>query len=396
VEKAAALGWCVAAVAGLIAIGMVVQDGVTPVTVVLAAVAVVPFVLDALDIFLPRLAVTILVVPVAIILDGRASPSQANASAALFLLVLLAGHTAAIGSLTETFITLVPIEAWLLYEHAIAPPHFGVGWFGWIVGCLLSAGMGWTLHRELELFLDLHKAQSELAEQSFQQERRRIAREVHDVIAHSLTVTMLHLTGARLTLEHDPSATAEAIAALEEAERTGRQSLNEIRRTVGLLTTAPSDEPTTQPMPGAADLDALIEDFRSAGLGVTLTATGELAAVPSAIGLAVYRIVQESLSNAAKHAPGAPVTVEVAIGHEIRIVVRNPLTRTDSNVDGGLGIPGMVERAVLLGGTIAAGPGPGGWRVDAHLPTVAAPTPPTATTATGPTTTTSTTATATA
>jgi signal transduction histidine kinase len=390
VEKAAALGWCVAAVAGLIAIGIVVQDGVTPLTVVLAAVAVVPFVLDALDIFLPRLAVTTLVVPVAIVLDGRASQSQANASAALFLLVLLCGHTAAIGSLTETFITLAPIEGWLLYQHASAPPHFGVGWFGWIVGCLLSAGMGWTLHRELELFLELHQAQSELAEQAFQQERRRIAREVHDVIAHSLTVTMLHLTGARLTLEHDPSATAEAIAALEEAERAGRHSLNEIRRTVGLLAAPGGDQPTTEPLPGATDVDALVQDFRAAGLHATLTTSGDPTAVSAASGLALYRIVQESLTNAAKHAPGAPVIVEIAVGADIHVVIRNPITRVERTSEGGLGIAGMVERVFLLGGTLAAGPGPGGWMVDAHLPNVATLAAPTASSATGPTTTSST------
>jgi signal transduction histidine kinase len=367
-EKAIALCWGVAAVAGLIAIGTVAQDGPTPATVALCAAALAPFVLDAFGIFLPRVAMSAVVIPCAIVLDGRSPHGQANAAAVLFFLVVLAGHTAAIGSVAETLITIVPIEGWLLYERAVASGPYRVGWYGWIVGCLLGAGMGFALHRGLELFLDLHRAEQELVQQSFQQERRRIAREIHDVIAHSLTVSMLHLTGARLTLEHDPSATAEAMAALAEAERAGRQSLHQVRRTVGLLAATSADDPVNEPLPGAADLEALVEDFRTAGLSVSLRWSGPRSTVSDATGLAVYRIAQESLSNAAKHAPGAPVSVEVAIGPDVRLVVRNRMTRVEPTTDGGLGIPGMVERASLLGGTVTAGPHPQGWTVEACLP----------------------------
>jgi signal transduction histidine kinase len=365
VKKAAALGWCVAAVAALVGIGAVLQDGLSPLTAALAFLAVVPFVLDANDIFLPRLVMAAIVLPAAFALDARAP--DPNAAVALFFVVLLAGHTSALGSTADRLLTLAAAEGWLLYQHSVALPHFGTGWIGWIVGCVLATGMGYALHRELELFLQLHKAQAELAEQAVEDERRRIAREVHDVIAHSLTVTMLHLTGARLTLEHDPAATAEAIAALEEAERAGRQSLTEIRRTVGLLATA--EQSTAVPLPGARDLDALIADFRAAGLGVTLDVTGEIEATSANVGLALYRIVQESLTNAAKHAPGAPAHVAVTFATDVHVEVSNPLTQPERATDGGgLGIPGMTERAVLLGGSLAAGRIADAWVVTATIP----------------------------
>ena len=365
VRKAAALGWCVAAVAALVGIGAAIQDGPTFLTLGLAAVAVVPFVLDANDIFLPRVVMAAVVLPAAFALDAR-SP-QANAAAALFFVVLLVGHTSALGSTAERLFTLAATEGWLVYQRTVALAPYRSGWLGWIVGCFFATGMGYALHRELELFLQLHAAQAELAEKAIEEERRRIAREVHDVIAHSLTVTLLHLTGARLTLEHDPAATADAIAALEEAERAGRQSLTEIRRTVGLLAT--SEPSSATPLPGASDLDALVADFRAAGLDVTLGVIGDDAGTSANIGLALYRIVQESLTNAAKHAPGAPVRVEATFAADVRVEVSNPLTSPDGPSDvGGLGIPGMTERAALLGGSLTAGRIDEGWVVSATIP----------------------------
>jgi signal transduction histidine kinase len=369
VEKAAALGWCVAAVAALVGVGAVMQDGPSPFTAGLAAIALVPFVLDANDIFLPRLVAAAIVLPAAFALDALAP--QPNAAAALFLLVLLAGHTSALGSTAERLITLAAAEGWLVYQHSLALPSFGTGWIGWIVGCFLATGMGYALHRELKLFLQLHEAQAALALQAVEDERRRIAREVHDVIAHSLTVTMLHLTGARLTLEHDPGATAEALAALHEAERAGRQSLTEIRRTVGLLATSEqaSGGAPVAPLPGARDLEALVADFLAAGLEVTLTVTGDAEATSATVGLALYRIVQESLTNAAKHAPGAPVQVAASFATDVHVEISNPLTRPDrAGEAGGLGLPGMTERAELLGGSLAAGRIGDGWLVTATVP----------------------------
>src|SRR5207237_7269040 len=126
--------------------------------------------------------------------------------------------------------------------------------------------------------------------------RQRIAREIHDVVAHSLAVTMLHLTGARLALHRDPK---EAEQALLEAERLGRESLAEIRRTVGLL--APEGTGTAAPMPTAVDIPQLVREFEAAGLDVDFELTCDAHALARATGLGLYRVAQESLSKAVWH-----------------------------------------------------------------------------------------------
>jgi signal transduction histidine kinase len=146
--------------------------------------------------------------------------------------------------------------------------------------------------------------------QAVLEERQRIAREVHDVVAHSLSVTMLHLTAARRDLE-DGGDPAEAVESLREAERIGRQAVSDVRRTVGLLGSATADEP---PAPTVEDLPSLVAQFCAAGLAVDLTTAGDLAQVPPATGLGPYRIVQESLTNALQHAGGARTDVVVRYG----------------------------------------------------------------------------------
>ena len=138
----------------------------------------------------------------------------------------------------------------------------------WAVGFVLTWAAVRVLRAQRELLLELAAAQADLVRQSSAAERRRIAREIHDVIAHSLAVTMLHLTGARYVLTTDPQA---AVAALAEAERLGRQSLADVRRTVGLLDGDPTESgQTVPPLPGPHDLPNLVADYTRAGLSVIL------------------------------------------------------------------------------------------------------------------------------
>ena len=200
-----------------------------------------------------------------------------------------------------------------------------------------------------------------------EEERRRLAREVHDLIAHSLAVTMLQMSGARLALA--VGDTDEALAALADAETAGRSAMAEIHRTVGLL--GRDDEGTMgAPTPCAADVPELVEGFRKAGPTSPSTSYGELGAVPMGTGLAAYRVVQESLSNAVKHAPGAPVDLSSASSDgEVDVRVVNPIVSdAPASAAGGTGVRGMAERAELLGGTVAACNGDGTWKVDARLP----------------------------
>jgi signal transduction histidine kinase len=180
-------------------------------------------------------------------------------------------------------------------------------------------------------------------------------------------VSLLHVQSARLAVEHDP---ADAAHALAEAERLGQECLAEVRATVGVLR---EDDAAggNVPLPGADGLAALVEQFRSAGADVTLTVEGDTGRLPATTGLALYRIAQEALTNAAKHAPGSPTDVRLTVSPgEVS------LTADSQAVPGsgtGLGVVSMRERAESVGGTCQAGPGGRGWVVRATLPLAALP-----------------------
>ena len=235
------------------------------------------------------------------------------------------------------------------------------GWGAWIAGTAISGGAGAMGRRQRILVEQLRQAQAGLAERARAEERSRIAHEIHDVIGHALTVSLIHVTSARVALAEDP---AEADASLAEAERLGRQSLAEVRTVVGLM----RDAGGTTPLPGADDLDALVEEFRRAGTDVSWDVAGDAATLTATEGLAVYRILQESLTNAVRHAPGSSVVAALDVAHgRARLVVTSHGACEPSAVDGG-GLASMRARAEALGGALNAGPTGGDWRVEAVLP----------------------------
>jgi signal transduction histidine kinase len=238
--------------------------------------------------------------------------------------------------------------------------------FLYVVGILLGATAGALLGSQMRLVTRLRAMQAQLAGRAALEERQRIAREVHDVVAHSLTVTMLHVTGARLAL--GTGDVDDAVDALRDAETTGRQSLADIRRTVGLLA---SDDigALGPPAPDARDIDTLVASYTSAGRRVTLTVDGDVSRLAPATGLALYRIAQESLANAAKHAPGAAAALEITVGADrVQLRVHNPMDGTVPADGAGLGLSGMRQRAQSCGGHVDAGPGGAEWVVHADLP----------------------------
>ena len=277
-----------------------------------------------------------------------------------FGLPVLAAWCALSASLLTTAVYSVGAVLLLVGEAVFASSD--PGWASWIggtcfavVGCLFG-------RRQHDLAVQLRQAQAGLAERAQAEERSRIARELHDVIAHSLTVSLLHVSSARLALDEDRD---EAARALAEAERLGRLSLDEVRHAVGLLRRDGDTHPSA-PLPGSLDVPALIDTFRRTGADVRITVDGDLAALPGTAGLAAYRILQEALTNAAKHAPGATYTVAVDVGPS---AVRLSVDSSGAPQKGdGLGLVGMRERAESLGGHCAAGPGGSGWLVQAELP----------------------------
>ena len=252
-------------------------------------------------------------------------------------------------------LAVVPVVEWIM--DTTEP-----GWGAWLVGISFTTIFTVFARRLRLTVIQLRAAQEELAERSRAEERSRIAAEVHDVIGHALTVSLLHISSARLALDEDPGA---ARRALSEAERLTRDSLEEVRATIGLMRTDQPDE--RMPLPGADDLPALVESFRRAGSDVQLLVDDHLGTLGATRGLAAYRIVQEALTNATRHAPGQPVVVRVGPTEEgTTVTVRNdgPPNPTPTS---GTGLLGMRERAESLGGHLTAGPTDSGWLVEAVL-----------------------------
>jgi signal transduction histidine kinase len=325
----------------------------------LAVAAALPFVLDSVGIRIP-LAVTTVIVLAAVLLLVL-NPVEIDMAA--FFLVYLSGHHSLGGTRTEGIVAMVGSLAVMIGAEVAGRYH---GAFPYLLGIAIAWAWGFAVRKQHDLIVALKEAQAGLADRAAADERQRIAREIHDVVAHSLAVTMLHLTGARLALRRDPQ---EAEEALLEAEHLGRESLAEIRRTVGLL--APEGTGTAAPMPAAADIPELVREFEAAGLDVDFELTGDPHALAPATGLGLYRVAQESLSNVVRHAPRTHTTMSLCVGDDVvSLHVRNPLAAAtrSPNADGGLGVRGMQERITLLGGELRAGPDGDSWCVDVTLP----------------------------
>ncbi|MGH9095435.1 MAG: sensor histidine kinase, partial [Acidimicrobiales bacterium] len=238
------------------------------------------------------------------------------------------------------------------------------GWGAWMVGTGVTVLASLLIRHEVGLVAQLRAAQAGLAERAKVDERNRIARELHDVIAHTLTISLLHVTSARLAVQYDP---ADAGRALAEAERLSRESLDEVRTAMGSLRhDSESGSGPTAPLPGVGGLPALVERFRSVGADVTLTVHGQADRLPATTGLAVYRIMQEALTNAIKHAPGASTIAVLTVDPAGVGLTVDSAGAPGSG--GGLGMLSMRERAEALGGTCLAGPGGQGWLVQANFP----------------------------
>jgi signal transduction histidine kinase len=238
----------------------------------------------------------------------------------------------------------------------------------------LWGGVVHTRHAYLQEALDrasrLERERDALARLAVVEERGRIARDLHDVVAHSLSVVVLQADGARHVLETDP---ARAARALEVIGRTGREATAEMRRLLGVLRSAESaPEPERTPQPDLIQLETLVGQVNSSGLPVTLAVTGDLSAVPASAGLTAYRIVQEALTNTLRHGgPEASAEVRAEVRPEgLSIQVLDDGRGAAAANDGaGLGLLGMRERAAAVGGQVTAGPRTGGgFRVEAWLP----------------------------
>jgi signal transduction histidine kinase len=241
----------------------------------------------------------------------------------------------------------------------------GPAWAGiWLAGRLVRARER-DAHRLRELAQALERERVEEARLAVAEERTRIARELHDVVAHAMSTIVLEAGAERVNLDEGQTSARQA---LHSIELTGRQTLAEMRRLVGVLRTE-EDEPELFPQPSLIHLDLLIEQVGRAGLPVDLRVVGEPVQLAPGLDISAYRIVQEALTNVLKHAGDARATVVVAYGDRTLEIEIADDGRGGTPDGSGQGIVGLRERVALFGGSLeAAGREGGGFAVRARLP----------------------------
>ena len=290
--------------------------------------------------------------PVAVYSVARFAPTRAG---------LAALATGLAGAFVASYV-------WLTGFDQLTPAAF-TSYVLFIAAVVVTAWALGTLGRIRRAYVDALVERNEQVEREAAQrvalaasdERARIAREMHDVVAHGLSTIVVQADGARYAAGLDPDVAPQA---LETIAATGRASLTEMRHTLGLLRAGDGVE--LRPQPGIADLAELV-----VGDDVDATLPGPTTAVPDGVALTAYRVVQEALTNVRKHAgPGVRVRVVVAVDEQVTVLVEDDGRGAAVTAGGdGLGLLGMRERVQAHGGTLEAGPRPGGgWRVAARLP----------------------------
>jgi len=297
------------------------------------------------------------------------------------LAVLVALYTVATMSSRRASITTGAVTAAAITVWTIGQRRHGAHWQDFVLPAVVVAavwlvGDNVRVRRAYVAELEAKAARADLdraadAARAAAQERARIARELHDVVVHHVSVIAVQAGAARAHADHagDASSTRQAWATVEGTART---ALGELRRLLGLLRS--DDEPAAlAPAPGTGELERLFDDVRRAGLPVVVRIEGTRDTLPPAVDLSAYRIVQEALTNVLKHAGPVPTTVTLRFGgdsFDVEVTNEAPPLPVPTDGTGGHGLIGMHERVALLGGRLDARPGAhGGFSVVASLPT---------------------------
>ncbi|MFI9801392.1 sensor histidine kinase [Streptomyces sp. NPDC052302] len=299
-----------------------------------------------------------------------------DATVYTFLSCVVAAYSAAVHSprRVPALAGVVLGAALMAVFHEEYFPYFTQSFVPFLV--LLGVGLGANaIHTWQQRVRDLQEHQETATRLAVERERARIARELHDVVTHNVSVMVIQAGAARKVMDAAPHRAREALLAVEAG---GRTAMAELRHVMGLLTmdgdagADPATDTGLAPQPGLAQLDVLVDRVRATGVPVELTVTGAPEPLAAGPGLAVYRVVQEALTNVVKHAPGARVTVSVAHTPEavhVEVSDTGGTAAAPTGPGGGRGLLGLRERLAVYGGTLEAGPRPaGGFRVRAVLP----------------------------
>jgi len=314
-----------------------------------------------------RIPFALLGLLVALSAAGAALPKRFGDIEAIGAFVLLAVYTAAAHTSGRRTLAAGALTFALYVTTMVGDPDglniAGVIFFALAFGGPWVAGRAIRRRRLRERELEQEKADAEAA---VVEERSRIARELHDVVAHSISVMVLQARGGRRVIDSEPREAQEAFGVIE---RTGHQALEEMRRLLGMLR-ASDDTLALAPQPTLEQLDTLLDHVRAAGLPVEVVIEGEPTQLPPGVDLSAYRIVQEALTNALKHAGPARARVVVRYGpDDLELEIADNGSGNDDGHGSGHGLIGMHERVSIYGGELQAGRRPGGgYALRARLP----------------------------
>jgi signal transduction histidine kinase len=325
----------------------------------------------------PRAAVVVLLITAAVYGIGLGLPVYMLGPAVLFVAYAVGGQFSR--GPAAIWLAVIEVSLVLLLRLGSSFPGWdsvvlfaGVVAGAWLLGFL--AGRWQTMAAEnAQRATELEGARVELARSAVAAERVRIAQELHDVVAHSMSVIAMHAGVARLAVGTDP---ASERAALDVIERSSRSALAEMRRLVTLLRDEDAAELGRSPAPGLTELHTLVAGVVAGGVTVDVRTDGNLTTVPAGVSLAAYRIIQEALTNIVRHAGPTRANLLVKAGTDeltIRVVNAPPSTSSAPapSAGGRHGSIGMRERVALYGGSLSAGPtADGSWLVEAQLPYV--------------------------
>jgi signal transduction histidine kinase len=355
--------------AAVVALFALVTNPGTPAENLVAGAAVVPFVLWGWrPQAVPTLALVVVVAAVQL-----AAQRSGDLEPLLFLVALAAAIVGCwepsrwAAATAGTLAAATPFVIELVVDDDIL---FGV----WTVGVLLFLFLGRVSRWQLQLAAELAEARQELARRAAEEEKRLIARDVHDLVGHGLAAMLLHVTGARHVLRRDPGQAAQALA---DAEAVGRRSMEELRRTLHVLR-GPQAEPVAEPpLPDADDIAAAVETARAAGVDAEFRSVGDVGRIDPIVGLSLHRVVEEALANARRHAPRAVTDVALTVeqdGVVLTVDSVGPIVepKTEDPDRPCYGIVGMRERMGAVGGHLEAGRTATGWSVRCRAPLTSA------------------------
>jgi signal transduction histidine kinase len=314
--------------------------------------------------------VSVLVVGAGAIAFSLVDAQAAYDTDSMFLVLILASWAAgAIRKPWQEIVAFLAIlaGAWTVFLRAPGVASTEVLWVSFPLTVFFALSAAWTRGVDQARAAEERAQRSEEeARRAVEEERNRITRELHDVLAHSVSVMTVQASAVRRLLTPEQERERQALLTVEE---TGRQALAEMRRLVEIMRSE-EEAPALAPQPGIDTLPALVEQVRLSGLPVELNVEGEPVRLPAGVDLSAYRIVQEALTNALKHAGPAHAWVSVRyVDEDVEIEVENDGTSDGAANADGPGLVGMRERVALCGGELHSGPrAGGGFRISARLP----------------------------